>query len=106
MTLVFSWMDESLTFFSNNGIIYFSLHRDILYEKVLTYSCQEIISFGNILILTSLGNKVYAETTVANMRDRVITECNKITPDTLHNASELLIYRYRRCRSRHIELFL
>ena len=29
--------------------------------------------------------------TMANMRDRIISECNKITPDTLHNVSELLI---------------
>ena len=58
-----------------------------------------------------LGNKVYPEppTTMANMRDRIITECNKITPDTLHNVSELLIYRFRKFRDvngRHIEPFL
>ena len=70
-----------------------------------------MISLGGILILMLLGNKVYAEppVTMANMRDRIIAECNKVTPDTLHDASELLIYRFRKCRDangRHSEPFL
>ena len=55
-----------------------------------------------------LGNKMYSEPpgTMANMRERIIAEYNKVTPDTLHDASELLICRFRDANGRDIEPFL
>ena len=102
-------MWRSLTFLLN-GIIFFI---DIIYKKVLTFCLckmycvifiyvKKIITFGDILILMLLGNKVYAEppTTMANMRDRIITECNKMTPNTLYNVDS------KNVNDRHTEPFL
>ena len=50
------------------------MHLDILYKEVSICLCSKIISSGDILILTLLGNKVYADceppTTMADMIGR------------------------------------
>ena len=63
-----------LTLFLMKSYIFYCISRCTLmtlYKKVLTYLCYKVISLGDILILTLLGNKVHAEppTTMANMRD-------------------------------------
>lgn len=45
-----------------------------------------------------LKNKVYAEppTTMADMKERIIAECNKISSNTLHNVKQSLLHRFRK----------